>query len=582
MLAVQPVDLTTLRAICTSLQGTLPARLETVYQRDRHTLALALRTLKQQYWLTLSWHPQAARICFEPPPPRQPDTFTFSQQLHHQLSRLALVKIDLLHDWERVVDLQFAQRPQDPIQWHLYVEIMGKYSNVILVNTAGEIITAAHQVSAHQSRLRPILTGAPYVPPPPLTAAIPTVEDSFEHWQSQVSLIPGAVRQQLLKAYRGLSPALVQHLLEDAGIHHTLHTHELTAQQWHHLFEHWQHWLECLQQQRFVPQVTPRGYRVTPALNQTVAHAVPLHELLATYYGQALAQQETQQLQQQLRQTVQQHRQKVLAKVQEFQRRLAEATEGDRHRYVADLLIAYGYLWQPGMQSLTVTDFETNTPITIPLSPEKTAIQTAQDLYKQHQKLKRAQQHLTPLLAAAQAELAYLDQVQTTLDAAHTLDLLDEIRDELIQQGYLKCPTYYRPPQTPSPYLRYTTPSGYTVFVGRNNRQNDDLTLRVASPYDWWFHSQEIPGSHVILRLEAGDLPSEKDIQAAADIAAYHSQARESAQVPVVYTLRKHVQKPKGASPGMVIYDQATVVWGVPHHLSSSTVVKDRDRDILG
>lgn len=569
---MQPVDLTTLRAVCASLQGVLPARLETVYQRDRYTLALALRTLKQQYWLTLSWHPQAARICFEPAPPRQPDTFTFSQQLRHQLNRLALVGIRCLNDWERVVDLQFAQRPQAPIQWHLYVEIMGKYSNVILVNATGEIVAAAHQVNAQQSRLRPILTGAPYALPPPLTAPIPTLEVSFEQWQREVSLGPGPVRQQLLKAYRGLSPALVQHLLKDAGIDETLHTHELTTQQWHQLFEHWQHWLSCLQQQRFVPQFTPWGYRVTPALNQTTVNTVPLHELLATYYRQALTQQYRQQLHQQLHQVVQQHRQKVLAKLQDFQRRIAEASAADHHRHIADLLMAHSHLWQPGLEALTVTDFETNTPITIPLAPEKNAIQMAQDLYRQHQKLKRAQQHLSSLLKATQAELAYLDQVQATIDAAHTLELLEEIQAELIEQGYLKPPSYYRPPQTPSPYLRYTTPSGYTVFVGRNNRQNDDLTLRVASPYDWWFHTQEIPGSHVILRLEAGDLPSEQDIQAAANIAAYHSQARQSAQVPVVYTLCKNVQKPKGASPGMVIYDQATVVWGVPQQVKEMAV----------
>ncbi len=561
---MQPVDLTTVRAVCASLRTILPARLETVYQRDRHTLALALRTLEGQHWLTLSWHPQAARLGFEPPPPRQPDTFTFSQQLHHQLNRLALVAVQLLNPWERVVDLQFAARPDSPILWHLYVEVMGKYSNVILVNAAGEIVTAAHQVNPQQSRLRPVLTGTPYIPPPPLQAPLPRLDEPLEQWQAQVSLVAGSLRQQLLKAYRGLSPALVRQLLEDAELPNTLSTQDLAPKDWQRLFQHWQHWLVCLAEERFVPQFTPWGYRVTPSLGVPAAVAVPLHELLATYYQKALADQQRQQLEQQLRQVVQQHRQRVVAKVAEFSNRLAAAQEGDRPRHLADLLMAHSHLWQPGMTALTVTDFETNEPITIPLAPDKTAIQTAQDLYKQHQKLKRAQQHVQPLLQAAEAELAYLNQVQATLEADQSLELLEEIRAELIEQGYLKRPDYYRPPQTPSSYLRYTTPSGYTVLVGRNNRQNDDLTLRVASPYDWWFHSQEIPGSHVILRLEAGDCPSEKDIQAVADIAAYHSQARASAQVPVVYTLRKNVQKPKGASPGMVIYDQATVVWGVP------------------
>ncbi|WJI25078.1 NFACT family protein [Thermosynechococcus sp. B0] len=568
---MQPVDLTTLRAVCADLQHWLPARLETVYQRDRHTIALALRTLKKQDWLTLSWHPQAARIAFEPPPPRQPDTFTFSQQLHAQLNRLALVRVGLVNPWERVVVLEFAPRPQEATQWRLYAEIMGKYSNVILVNAAGEIVTAAHQVNAQQSRLRPILTGQPYVPPPPLTAALPSCEIPFEQWQQQVSVIPGLLRQQLLKAYRGLSPALVQQLLADAALPLESRTTELTAEEWRRLFDHWQHWLACLESGHFVPQFTSTGYRVIPPLGTQTPSTLSIHEILATYYQNQLQQQQTQQLQQQLHQSLQAQRQKLIAKIEGFRERLAAAAGGDRQRYLADLLMAHAHLWQPGMTELIVTDFATQEPLAIPLSPEKSAIQTAQELYKQQQKLKRAQQHITPLLTAAEGELAYLDQVAATLTTATSLDVLEEIRAELIQQGYLTAPDYYRPPTTPSPYLRYTTPSGFTVLVGRNNRQNDDLTFRVASPYDWWFHTQEIPGSHVILRLAAGEVPSEKDIQYVANLAAYHSQARASAQVPVVYTRRKYVQKPKGANPGMVIYDQATVVWGCPLSVSDGS-----------
>ncbi|MFN4194492.1 MAG: NFACT family protein [Thermosynechococcus sp.] len=565
---MQPVDLTTLRAVCADLQHWLPARLETVYQRDRYTIALALRTLKRQGWLTLSWHPQAARIAFEPPPPRQPDTFTFSQQLHAQLNRLALVGVSLVNPWERVVVLEFAPRPQEATQWRLYAEIMGKYSNVILVNGKGEIVTAAHQVNPQQSRLRPILTGQPYVPPPPLTTAPPSREIPFEQWQQQVSVIPGRLRQQLPKTYRGLSPTLVQQLLADAGLPLESHTADLSPKEWRRLFAHWQHWLACLETEHFAPQLTPTGYRVIPPLGMQTPSTVSIHEILATYYQDQLRQQQIQHLQQQLHQSLQAQRQKLIAKIEDYRERLAAAAEGDRQRYLADLLMAHAHLWQPGMTELIVTDFITQEPLTIPLSPEKSAIQTAQELYKQQQKLKRAEAHITPLLKAAESELAYLDQVAATLATATSLDVLEEIRAELIEQGYLTAPDYYRPPTTPSPYLRYTTPSGFTVLVGRNNRQNDDLTFRVASPYDWWFHSQEIPGSHVILRLEAGDVPSDKDIQYVADLAAYHSQARASAQVPVVYTRRKYVQKPKGANPGMVIYDQATVVWGCPLSIS--------------
>jgi predicted ribosome quality control (RQC) complex YloA/Tae2 family protein len=171
---LQPVDFTTLTATCSELRANwLPARTEQVYQRDRHTIAIALRTMKKREWLDISWHPQATRICIAEPPPRTPDTFTFSQQLIHQLGGLALIAIDFIAPWERVVDFKFARRPGEAALYHLYVEVMGKYSNAILTDANNEIITAAHQVSQQQSRVRPIQTGEPYETPPKLTGTIP-------------------------------------------------------------------------------------------------------------------------------------------------------------------------------------------------------------------------------------------------------------------------------------------------------------------------------------------------------------------------------------------------------------------------
>ena len=166
---MQPVDLTTLIAACSEIRTLwLPARTEQVYQRNRFTIAIALRTLDKRGWLEICWHPQAAHLCIGSPPPRSPDTFTFSQQLIHQLNGLALIAIVEVAPWERVVDLQFARRPGESALWHLYVEIMGKYSNVILTDAHQVIVTAAHQVSLQQSSVRPIQTGQVYELPPSL------------------------------------------------------------------------------------------------------------------------------------------------------------------------------------------------------------------------------------------------------------------------------------------------------------------------------------------------------------------------------------------------------------------------------
>jgi predicted ribosome quality control (RQC) complex YloA/Tae2 family protein len=574
---VQPLDFTTLTAICQELRTDwLPARLEQVYQRDRFTICLALRTLDRRGWLTLSWHPQAARLGMGDAPPRHPDTFTFSQQLRHQIGNLALVAIAPIAPWERALDLQFARRPGDPAMWHLYVEIMGQYSNVILANQANQMVTAAHQVGAHQSRVRPIQTGQPYELPPALTDPAPNLAESQADWQARVSLIPGAIRRNLLKSYRGLSSALVTAMLTTADIALDQSTQDLSAADWQRLFAGWQYWLQTLANGQFRPGWTATGYTVLGW--GLIQPAETVQVLIDRYYRDQLNQQEFAQLRQQMQQKLASVLGKLRQKAAGFQGRLGESDRADQFRQQADLLMAYRQLWQPGMHQITLADFETGEPVNISLNPEKNAIYNAQLLYKKHQKLKRTRAAIDPLLNAVEAEIHYLEQVEAALaqfmeyQTPEDLAALAEIREELIQQGYLAASGYQRatPETAASPPHRYQTPSGFELWVGRNNRQNDQLTFRLAGDYDLWFHTQEIPGSHVLLRLTPGAVPEDQDLQFAADVTAYYSRARQSEQVPVVYTQPKHVYKPKGAKPGMAIYKQERILWGRPHRGQAS------------
>ena len=609
---MQPVDFTTLTAACYELRSNwVPGRAEQVYQRDRYTISLGLRTLKHRGWLTISWHPQAARICMGNPPPRTPDTFTFSDQLRHQLNGLALVSIEAIAPWERVLDLQFGRRPGEPASFHLYVEIMGKYSNVILTAADNLIITAAHQVSSQQSSVRPIQTGQPYEKPPALIGTTPSLSESQERWQERVSLVPGAIQRQLLKNYRGLSPALVRSMAQVAGLDPNQSTESLSDSDWQQLFQRWQEWLQTLGieeglnvsklkvessnlqpsnpqpsnlqpstfkpsnlQSSFQPGWTDQGYTVMgwgaakPAKN--------VQTLLNEYYTAELNQQEFTQLHHQLSQKLGNVLGKLRQKASTFEERLQQSDQADEYRQQADLLMAYLHDWKPGMKFITLLDFDSSEPVTIPLNPEKNAVQNAQALYKRHQKLKRARNAVEPLLKEVQEEIQYLEQVEaslTQLDTYNTsedLQTLQEIREELIQQKYLDSPEQRSRDVTDvsEPY-RYQTPSGFELLIGRNNRQNDQLTFRTAGDYDLWFHTQEIAGSHVLLRLEPGTVPDEADLQFAANLAAHYSRGRQSDQVPVVYTKPKYVYKPRGAKPGMAIYKQERVLWGNPQQGSN-------------
>ena len=596
---MQPVDFTTLTAACCELRTQwIPGRIEQVYQRDRYTIAISLRTLKSRGWLTICWHPQAARICIGDPPPKTPDTFTFSDQLRHQLSGIALVAIDAIAPWERVLDLKFARRPGDPALFHLYVEIMSKYSNVILTDADNLIITAAHQVSSQQSSIRPIQTGQPYELPPALTGTLPGLSESQERWQERVSLVPGALHRQLLKSYRGLSPALVRSMAQAADLNPDQSTASLSPTDWQQLFQRWQEWLHTLKSTvgqdvgsspsatvetssphsllitPFKPGWTDQGYTVLGW--GVIKPAQNIQTLLNSYYTAELNQQEFAQLRHQLSQKLGNILGKLRQKASTFAERLQQSDQADQYRQQADLLMAYLQNWEPGMKTITLSDFDTTKPVTIPLNPEKNAVQNAQALYKRHQKLKRARSAVEPLLKEVQEEIQYLEQVEASLTQLDTyktpedLQTLQEIREELIGQQYLDAPEQRsRLVSDVSEPYRYQTPSGFELLIGRNNRQNDLLTFRTAGDYDLWFHTQEIPGSHVLMRLQAGAVPDKVDLQFAADLAAHYSRGRQSDQIPVVYTEPKYVYKPKGAKPGMAIYKREHVIWGRPQQGST-------------
>ncbi|NEO51092.1 MAG: fibronectin-binding domain-containing protein [Moorea sp. SIO4A3] len=651
---MQPVDYTTLTAACSELRATwVPGRTEQVYQRDRYTIAIALRTLNGRGWLTICWHPQAARICIGDPPPRVPDTFTFSDQLRHQLGGFALIAIETIAPWERVLDLQFAKRPGEPPTWHLYVEIIGKYSNLILTDADNLIVTTAHQVSNQQSSVRTIQTGQPYELPPALTGTSPSLTESYQSWQERVSLIPGAVAHQLLKSYRGLSPTLARSMVQAAGLDPKQSTENLEESDWQNLFQRWQQWLQTLlnasnfstanlgqkatlreqpanlgQKATLREQPANLGQKATlreqPAnlgqkatLREQPANLKPanlkptnlkpanlfqpgwtnqgytvmdwgivkpaknIQTLLNSYYTNQFNQHEFSRLHNQLTQKLNNNLRKLRQKASSFNERLQQSDQADESREKADLLMAYLQDWQPGMKSITLPDFETNQPVKIPLNPEKNAVQNAQAFYKRHQKLKRTRDAVEPLLKEVQDEIQYLEQVEASLTQLNTYNTLDdlqtlqEIREELIGQGYIEASAQRsRNLSDVSQPYRYQTPSGFELLIGRNNRQNDQLTFRTAGDYDLWFHTQEIAGSHVLLRLEPGTVADPADLQCAADLAAYNSRGCQSEQVPVVYTKPKYVYKPKGAKPGMAIYKHEQIIWGRPdqgrHYLMAS------------
>jgi predicted ribosome quality control (RQC) complex YloA/Tae2 family protein len=376
----------------------------------------------------------------------------------------------------------------------------------------------------------------------------------------------------MVKSYSGLSTALAKQLSTAAQLDPNQTTDSLTTDDWQQLHLQWQRWLQCLEKNDFQPACTATGYTVLGWTASPVAGSI--QELLDNYYTTHLNQQLFSQLHHRLSQKTKTLTGKLRQKAANFHRRLDDSDQAERYRVKADLLMAYLHEWQPGMSSIQLQEFESGEPVILELNPEKNAVQNAQAFYKRHHKLKRTRDAVMPLLEEVEIELHYLEQVESALiqtehySCADDLIALEEIRDELVQQGYLKNPYQRQNKQRVRDKLphfyKLQTPSGTEIWVGRNNNQNEALSFKAANDYDLWLHTQEIPGSHVLLRLEPGAKASDDDLAFAANIAAWFSRARQSEQVPVVYTKPKHVYKLKGARPGMVIYKYEQVLWGQP------------------
>ena len=411
-----------------------------------------------------------------------------------------------------------------------------------------------------------------YTPPPPLTSPEPSLSIPYSSWQARVSLLPKPVDQSLIQSYRGISKSLTHQLLTQAGIPITAKTQELGEAQWQALFGAWTAWLTTMQSGLFHPCLKDSGYSVLGwecvSNQEQTASAV-----LDQYYSQTTEAQTFKNQQSRMLQVIQVALTKLGKKEAEFKERLLQAQDCELFRQKGDLLKANLHKIQPGQKVARLTDPNTGERFNITIDPAKDAITNAQQYYKRHQKAKRALEIIIPLLEGVYREQHYLATVQTALEQMEQdLESLQEVQAELEEAKYLKVNPKNRPfRKAKTVFHGYLTPHGLKIWVGRNNRQNEELSFKVAAPSDLWFHAQEIPGSHVVLQIPPGTIPHEEDLAAAAAAAAYQSRSRQESKVPVAYTECRHLRKLKGPLPGLVTYETFQVIWGVPDQVNLLT-----------
>ena len=553
---LQVMDLTSLRAVLADLRAQIiPSRFEKAQQPNQQSLQLGFRTLKGMVWLELSWQADAARLVQIPSPSRIGSGSTLAQQVQHGLRQLALVDLEQ-RNFERVVLFHFAPRPGEVSVRTLVLELMGRHSNVLLLDDQKRITAIARQVRQHQSRVRPLSTGDPYIPPPALQSLPPSCEEPFEQWRRRLTLVPVDLGKALRDTYQGISPALTKQLINFSSKHQapiplsaSTPVEEISDKQWRLLHTRWRRWLNQLSCDDFILQLDEAGgYRVWNDPADSSSNSESLSLRLGLYYRKHLNERQLLKESQDLQQLLEQSRQREQAQRLEQVQRLKATGGADDLQRQADAILCQA-------------------------APDRGSIEQAQKLYQRAKRLRRS----IPLI---EERLVHNDQRLALIDgsAGFLADLMQADWDEAgdrnqqllelkVELEELLTPRRRRrrsgpPPGQPQP-LEIRSQHGLVIQVGRNHRQNEWISLRQARAGDLWFHAQECPGSHVVLKASEA-AAGEPDLQLAADLAAWFSRAKGNRRVPVVMTGVEHLQRIPGTAPGTVRHRQAELVWAEP------------------
>lgn len=544
------------------------ARIDKIHQPGREELVIALRWKGGAEKLYLSAGANAPRLHFTsqtPENPAQPPMFCMLLRKRLTGGRLCAIRQE---GWERALYLDFdcISELGDPIRLTLAVEIMGRHSNIILIGPDGIIIDAIKRVDPAMSSVRPILPGLRYEVPPPSDGVDLSARTPDEVVAAIRAGKDGPLSKALLAAVSGLSPLSCREIAYRATAGEDSPISALTEREWEKL-------TDCLTRtrdavltgERRVPYLlvkadgTPQEFSFQPIIQYGPSVAGQEMEsfsaLLDAFYARRAAAERMKVHSHDLLRVLLSATERVKRKLGNQRQELSDAADRDKLRLYGDLINASMHLIPVGAAQAELINYydENCATITVPLNPALSAAANAQKYYKDYRKAQTAERILTQRIAEGEQELIYLDSVFDSLSRAASTRELEELRRELEEQGYLRRQRGKQKPPPPMKTLAFRSDDGFTIYVGRNNLENDRLTLRTAKGSDVWFHTKNIPGSHVIVVTE-GQTPPDRTLEQAAIIAATHSKAADSVQVPVDYALAKHVKKPSGAKPGMVIY----------------------------
>ena len=467
---------------------------------------------------------------------------------------------------ERILcfELEHLNELGDLSHKRMYIEIMGKHSNIIFTDENNKIIDSIKRISANMSSLREVLPGREYFLPEELKKK-DLLNTELEEFIEILKSKEYPLSKSIYMNFAGISPLIAEEIILRASLLSQAPSTSLGELEYTHLFHTIQNLLEDINTHNFTPNIIYKGEEAIEfsSINLYSYEGKEykkesfdsVSKMLYDFYSSREAFVLNRQKSSDLRRIVNTALERASKKYDLQEKQLQDADKKDIYRVYGDLLNTYGYSLKGGESSFTTENFyDDNKEITIPLDKNKSAKENAKKYYDKYAKLSRTTKALSEEILKTKNDMEHLQSIQTALEVSSDDESLSQIRQELVDFGYIKKHSSSKKQKITSHPYHYISSDGYDIYVGKNNYQNEELTFKVATGNDWWFHAKGIPGSHVILKSNNEEELPDRAYEEAAALAAFYSKAKDADKVEVDYIQKKNIKKVAGAAPGFVIY----------------------------
>ena len=546
----------------------LGGRIDKVYQPEKDEIILGIRSMGQAYKLLLTSNASNPKFHFtqtNPSNPMTPPLFCMVMRKHLQSGKI--IKIEQ-PDFDRILNIYVESLNElgDYSVKKLVLEIMGRHSNIILTDENNTILDCIKHIGHDTSSVREVLPGREYTLPPS-QGKINTLELDNNNFNEVLENNPSfEIQSVIYKNYTGISPIAASEICYRANVNGSTPVEALTDIQKEIVFNKFAELVEDIKANRFYPEsiTNEKGKTIdfspiemTQFNGLEIKKYTSISELIESFYANRDFAYRIGQKTQDLRKLITQNIERCIRKKDIQMQTLRSIKNRDELRLKGELLTANIYSIKKGMTTVELPNYysENQELVAIELDSNKTPSENAQKYYKAYNKAKRTFEALKDQIKSNDEELAYLESVLTSVNNCTDEQDVKEIRRELREEGYVKKVKNQKDKSKKhSVPLHFISQDGFDIYVGKNNIQNDELTLKFARPRDIWMHTKNIPGSHVILVANGQTIP-DTTLNEGAMLSAFYSKAKNSSKVPVDYTEKKNVKKPNGSKPGFVIYE---------------------------